>query len=125
MRSKKTILKNHLDASSGSSSCKACKQKIGDKFSGSAYQMVFAFESLSSSFYDALHSTGVLTLPSEWKLRGYIHWIKSKTHFYWVSGRINEQLIEESNVNVDKDQYAILVLDEITQLLGVPGVMYL
>ena len=28
-------------------------------------------------------------------------------------------------MNVEKDQYAILVLDEITQLLGVPGVMYL
>ena len=35
----------------------------------------------SSSYYDALRSTGVLTLPSERTLRDYTHWIKSKVGF--------------------------------------------
>ncbi len=63
----------------------------------------------SSSAYDALRSTGVLTLPSERTLRDYTHWMKGQVGF---SSSLNRELIKEANVNEEKDKYMVLVLDE-------------
>lgn len=63
----------------------------------------------SSSSYDALRSTGVLTLPSERTLRDYTHWMKSEVGFQSV---VNEQLIMEADVKEEKDKYVVLVFDE-------------
>ena len=63
----------------------------------------------SSSSYDALRSTGVLTLPSERTLRDYTHWMKSEVGF---QSAVNEQLIMEADVKEEKDKYVVLVFDE-------------
>ena len=63
----------------------------------------------SSSSYDALRSTGVLTLPSERTLRDYTHWMKSEVGFQSV---VSEQLIMEADVKEEKDKYVVLVFDE-------------
>ena len=63
----------------------------------------------SSSAYDALRSTGVLTLPSERTLRDYTHWMKGQVGF---SSSLNQELIKEANVNEEKDKYVVLVFDE-------------
>ena len=63
----------------------------------------------SSSAYDALRSTGVLTLPSERTLRDYTHWMKGQAGF---DRSVNRELIKEANVREEKDKYVVLVLDE-------------
>ena len=60
-----------------------------------------------SSSYDALRSTGVLTLPSERTLRDYTHWIKSGIGF---QSAVNEQLIKEADVKEEKDKYYVVLL---------------
>ena len=63
----------------------------------------------SSSSYDALRSTGVLTLPSERTLRDYTLWMKSEVGFQSV---VNQQLIMEADVKEEKDKYVVLFFDQ-------------
>ena len=63
----------------------------------------------SSSAYHAIRSTGVLTLPSERTLRDYTHYTKERCGFQKY---INLELVKEANVKEEKDQYVVLLADE-------------
>lgn len=63
----------------------------------------------SSSAYHAIRRTGVLTLPSERTLRDYTHYTKERCGF---QKHINLELVKEANVMEEKDQYVVLLSDE-------------
>ncbi len=67
-----------------------------DKFVGirQSLKLMVKFKSSSAYNYDALRSTGVLTLPSERTLRDYTHWMKGQVGF---SSSLNRELIKEAN----------------------------
>ena len=63
----------------------------------------------STSAYHALQTTGVLTLPSERTLFDYSHWIKREVGF---QQKVNEQLIDETDLTEEKNKYVVLTFDE-------------
>ena len=64
---------------------------------------------MSSSCYNALRTSGLITLPSERFLRDYTHWMKSEIGF---SEAVDIQLTKEANISEEKDRYIILIWDE-------------
>ena len=65
----------------------------------------------SSSTYDALRSSGCLTLPMERTLRDYTHHFKDTVGF---EAKLDEQLLSESDVNnlEDWQKHVVLIFDE-------------
>ena len=62
---------------------------------------------MSSSCYNALRTSGLITLPSERTLRDYTYWIKSEIGF---SEAVDIQPIKEANISKEKDRYIILII---------------
>lgn len=67
---------------------------------------------LSSSCYNALRSTGVLTLPSERTLRDYTHIVKAKPG---LQPDVDEQLIKEAKLGevLEHQKYVALIFYEV------------
>ena len=63
----------------------------------------------SSAYHVIRSSTGVLTLPSERTLRDYTNYTKERHGFQKY---INIELVKEANVKEEKDQYVVLLSDE-------------
>ena len=66
---------------------------------------------LSNSAYNALRTTGFLTLPSERTLRDYIHYFSNKPGF---QNEVHQQLMEEINPLglSESKKYVSLIIDE-------------
>ena len=66
---------------------------------------------LSNSAYNALRTTGFLTLPSERTLRDYIHYFSNKSGF---QNEVHQRLMEEINLLglSESKKYVSLIIDE-------------
>ena len=62
----------------------------------------------SSSAYEVLRSTGVLTLPSSQTLYDYSHCIRSASGF---QAEVNEQLCKEACLEKEQNKYVVLLDD--------------
>ena len=67
---------------------------------------------MSSSAYDALRSTGVLTLPCERTLRDYTHWMEAGPGFI---DSVEEHLMNQTDISCipEFQKYVCLVFDEV------------
>ena len=64
---------------------------------------------MSSACYNAIRTSGLISLPSERTLRDYTHWIKAGIGF---SSEVDTQLIKEAKINEERDKYVVLLWDE-------------
>lgn len=67
---------------------------------------------VSSAAYNAMRTSGFITLPSERTLRDYTHLVKGRTG---IQPEVNTQLIKESNVLSIEEwkKYVVVVFDEV------------
>ncbi len=64
---------------------------------------------MSTACYNAIRTSGLISLPSERTLRDYTHWIKAGVGF---SAEVDAQLVKEAQLSEVKDRYVVLVWDE-------------
>lgn len=64
---------------------------------------------ISSGSYHALRKAGIITLLSERTLRDYTHWMRAGVGFV---PEVDKQLIEEADVQDEKDRFIVLCWDE-------------
>ncbi len=64
---------------------------------------------MSTACYNAIRTSGLISLPSERTLRDYTHWIKAGVGF---SAEVDAQLVKEAQISEEKDRYVVLVWDE-------------
>ena len=67
---------------------------------------------MSTATYDALRSTGILTLPSERTLRDYTHWMEAGPGFI---DKVDQHLMSQTNISSlpEFQKYVCLVFDEV------------
>ena len=67
---------------------------------------------ISSGAYDALRSSGILVLPSEWTLRDYTHWMKAASGFIEA---VDKQLMDDAKIKDLQEllKFVCLLLDEV------------
>ena len=67
---------------------------------------------MSTSAYDALRSTGILTLPCERTLRDYTHWMEAGPGFI---DKVDQHLMNMTNIHTlpEFQKYVCLVMDEV------------
>ncbi len=64
---------------------------------------------MSTACYNAIRTSGLISLPSERTLRDYTHWIKAGVGF---SAEVDAQLVKEAKILEEKDRYIVFVWDE-------------
>ena len=69
----------------------------------------FHLKFILSGAYHALHTTGLLTLPSERILRDYTYFMNAGVGF---SCDVDQQLMKDANIKEEKDRFEALIWDE-------------